>query len=609
VTPPLRSLLVFALGLALGAGAAWLLPQRTPAPLNSSSRPTTPATSLPPPAPALLLPPLLAPAEADEALAAYLALPPLAKDAPAPELAERLARLQALLTLLPDTHLPPLLSALATRTGGPEGRLRRLAFDIWVERDAPAAAHWALALTPGEALNAPTRSRLIVHATLAWARADFPAAWDWTRQLTDPALKKSLLPPLLAHLSASDPDQALSLAAASADDETRGLAELAIFDALAKTDPATALRRLGPILLTRRGIDWQVRGALVRWISQDPASAIDWALAQPPPHDDPHRALLAQIVWELPNTPAAVRPFLDVLARRDDIPFKDEAIRNLVGTWINQDAPAALAYLDTIPDTARRSEALARALAYLQPKAFDQLLALARRLPASEERDHLVSEHLATWVKKDPDAALAWLAANPHPALAAASAHVEAILVGQLAATDPQAALARWQALPADAPRAQISTELATAWAKNDPVAATRWFTDQISSSPGASPHFGDLAQVAAPWVAKDPAAYAEWALSQPEGPRRNQALSALTADYLRYWLYARPEAESPPRAAHADNLSRIADPSLREAALHTHLFHWVRSDRRAARAWLESTDALSPEAVARLLTLDESSR
>lgn len=606
-----RVFLPLAAGLLLGSGTAWSVHHlRSSSPVRGASAaapsvaPSASPTNIP--TPSLTLPGPLADAEADAALDAFLALPPLAKDAPAPEVEDRIARLHALLTLLPDSRFDRLFAALATRLGDAEARVRRVAFEIWCERAAPSAARWALSIAPGEAINAAARSRYLTQAATAWARDDFASAWAWAGSIADAKLRQSLLPGLLAQLASTDPQKALALLP-SGDEELARAARSSIFQTWATRDPAAAILSMAASLLDERGQEWPVRQALIKWGAKDPKAAIAWAAAQPPADGESYRSLLANIGWSLTDNPEAVRPFVDALLDHGDFAGRAGALQNIVGSWIRNDPKATVAWLDTVPDVALRSDLAARAFAYLEPGKPDQLLALAQRLPSAEARDEALAQHLTSWAKKDPDATLAWLADNPAPELAAASRKVEGVLLGTLAASDPQAALARWQTLPADAPRAEIASQLALSWAKSDPAAAARWFAQQLpadfSKNPAYAQQSHELGRIASGWATRDPVGYAEWTQSLPEGLARNQALNALSGGY---WMYDSQESDPPPRAGYANQLAQIKDATLRDRVLVSHLSRWIKSDRQAARAWIDSNDALSPEAAARILAADD---
>ncbi len=593
-------LLPLCAGLALGsAGARALLrvaPDSAGATLSAS-----PATYLNA-APTLILPQLLAGAEADAALAAYLALPALPDNFPATETQERLARLHALLTLLPTAHIDRLLTALATHPGRGSGQLRRAAFEIWTERDAPAAARWAAAVVPGETLNTNERSRLITQAALAWARDDFSTAYAWVSAIPDAPFGRDLANRLLAQLAATDPRQALALSQAGGDEFFRAT-QVGVFRAWAKHDPAAAVRALGPSLLAEQSHD--VHNALATWAARDPSSALDWIIAQPvAPDNNSH--LLNNVGWSLANSPAAVRPFIELLMSRETVPNRSTEVQNLFAAWARKDTRGALAWIGTITDVAQRSDLVEQSLNRIDQNRPDDFLTFARLLPASADRDEKISTRLATWAEADPNAALAWLSKNNAPELATFARKIEGTLIATLAKTDPAAAVARWQSLPADAAQGETAAKLATHWARTDPAAATRWFASLIPADPlkyRTDPHLSfSLQSIATHWARQDPLGLLKWSESLPTDSQREMVINSFAHISANY---SDREPDPPPRASFANQLAQIQDPAIRERTLSSHLSHWLRSDLKAAQAWIESSEALSPETAARLLTQD----
>ena len=188
--------------------------------------------------------------------------------------------------------------------------------------------------------------------------------------------------------------------------------------------------------------------------------------------------------------------------------------------------------------------------------------------------------------------------------MAAASRQVESTLIASLATTDAQAAVARWQALPADADRDGAARLIAANWSKTDPAAATRWIFDRtVASAPAGSDSMHQMLGTAANWARSDPLAFVEWAQSLADENQRSLALGTIGQEHFWDPDGYQNRADPPPRAAYAEKLARIPDEALRESTLTNHLRTWMRSDLQAARAWIENTDALSPEAAARLLT------
>ncbi|MEY4489404.1 MAG: hypothetical protein RIQ79_1912 [Verrucomicrobiota bacterium] len=620
-------LLPLCLGLAVGASASWVLrplvrpPAPAPAPPPISASP--PPSALRPfsPSALLLLPPRLAGPDADAALDSYLALPPLAAKAPRADIAERSGRLRALLTLLPTSSLDRLFAALATRTGDAEGQLRRLAFDVWVERDAPAAALWAAALVPGEAINAQARSRYLTQAARAWARRDFDSAYTWASTLPDSALRKSVSGDLLARLAATDPTRALALARAGGE-EFLAATQRDIFNAWAKNNPSAAILALGAPLLADNQGRWRVAEMLGKWAVSDPQAAFAWLDTQSGLDPDTLRNTLWSLVNQVANNDKTsdLRPFADVLATRAQAGQGQRQLSDLLRSWSARDTPAALAWLDSIPDVALRNDLLAEAASNYSSDAPEKSIPLALRLPPGPLRDNALANTLGHWADDNPDAALAWLRAHDDPSLTAVAERIQGQLLGKLAANDPAAALARWQNLPANEARITAAPGIAKAWAKSDPAAAARWISAQLPELPNIGPadfgklspkeqadlqqkfmsyqgHFEVLQSTLSTWSRTDPAAAVAWAEGLTSPMLKEGLLMNMAQSYGPY------DADTPDRAVRADQIAAITEPAIRDRVLAPHLENWLRSDLKAAREWIDTHDALSPEKAAELLT------
>jgi hypothetical protein len=265
-----------------------------------------------------------------------------------------------------------------------------------------------------------------------------------------------------------------------------------------------------------------------------------------------------------------------------------------------------MVWLDTVTDVALRSDLIDQTLGYIPQDKPDDLMRQIKKLPASTERDQRISSHFSSWADDDPNAALAWLKQHDEPELATARRQIEGMQISNLAQTDLHAALARWQSLPADAMRNDVSGQIATTWAKTDPAAATRWLAQQMPPSPEIQfanrQNASQILTVASRWAHQDPLAYLTWSETLSNEALRSSAAEVLMYNYTE-------NSDPPPRATYASQLARIQDPALRERVLTWHLSEWLSTDVRAARAWIESNDAISPEAAAKLLTQTESSR
>ncbi len=613
----MRSATVLLAVLVLGS-AAWLFLSRgTPSSSSAATSASAPRISardstLPARAPASA-PSLQSASAALEAWLASALVP-----APPAEFFKRSESLRALLRDLPDALFPRLLSALAGAAGDDPRLLRPIVFEAWLGRAPADAARWASACPLAVTFDAAERARFCLQAASAWAALDFAAAYAWADTLSDPDSRQRCLRSALARLAETDPHRAVALA------DERGpefldAARRELLRAWCKKAPADAMLALGATLVGDDKHRTALQEGLVAWAAVDAAAAYSWltSLDQIPSRDATLQ--MASAIRKLPDPRSA----LDALARATGLPAQAELVRDIVKTWAFREPAAALDWLDAAPSTADKIGMLGQirpnlADAGQAARYFDSAL----RLPPGPALDKLLAPSLAAWAESAPDAALAWLQSQgEHPALAGASVQVESVFLGALAASDPAAAVSRWQTLPDGESRADALPRIATAWAKTDPAAAARWLGASAPPVPkelerkmtilteleqvlgpgdthldGMPDHLAQtrsaLANAAAAWSRQDPLAALRWAETLPDPNYRLAAISALGSR----------SAEAPDPAAHAAYLEQIRDPALRKAALDPHLRHWLGSDAPAARAWLEAHDLFSETEAAALI-------
>ncbi len=550
----------------------------------------------------LLHPSRLAPADADAALAAYLALPPLAADSLETETAARAKLLRDLIVTLPPTSFQRLLAATASRRGTPEARLRRLAFTAWLELDAPAAAHWIASQAPGPGIDDKARRNLASDAALAWAASSFASAYEWAASLSD--LRDPLLRALLASLASTAPERALALARDRGDAFFLSVRR-EIFTAWSKNDPASAVRALGAAIVEPgpNGDNWELTTALAKWGCADPAGSLDWLLAQTHLSPEDNQELLRRLVSRAGNagSPALLA---DTLRTHRGIINPVEPLGSLLNSWAETDPTAALAWLDKLPDAQERAGLLDRSLGMWSSVRPEANLALALHLDPGPGRAHEVRKVLERWHDEYPEAALAWLRAQTDPDLTPLLAPLESRALADVARADPAAAVSRWASLPAGPARTSTASAIASAWGERDPAAAALWWLKQQSPSfdPArlAEPFARDqtLTLLLANWGRRDPDALLQWAEDQ-KASAPNLGVHAIRALYQDF---VDDDIDAPDAPATAARLARIADRYPNLMLLENHLRGWSYHDPAGARAWLDAKESIPPEQAARIL-------
>ncbi len=563
---------LFSLGLLLGGSAVWF-----------GLRPADPAPAIP-----VVSGPVVVPAwswrdsagpavlSADTAAAAITAWLDLhGPDGSPAGFALRADSLRALLVRLPVAEFPRLLTPLAKDLrASDERRLRQIAFDAWLGRDPAAAARWA-------ATSGRDTIELARQAVRAWARLDAAAAAEWACALRDEKIAHALAGEALGILAEGDSARALSLAATQGQDFLDKILPTLIAP-LAKADPAAALRTYGPRLWKKGRGFWELREPLAAWTARDPAAALAWIVAQPRSSDGELSNWLGNLADG--KNPAALA---SAIASVPGLPSRQASLGQLLFSWGTAEPEKAIAWLDSLPDRDLRTVLLEQASHMTYTEHPERSLPLALAMPEGASRTERLSDLLGQWAKRDPSAALAWLRGHDEPGVAAASSAAHAEILGTIARDEPATALAEWKALPEGATKQAALTPIATAWAQTDPGAALQWLGEQEAAYKQRSFHDALIYS----WAQKDPLAALRWAESQPK-EMQTAWLGALAGTWQ----------EKANRAATADLYAQIQEPALRSSTLMTHLLEWLGKDPAAAKTWLESHDALSPEQTAALL-------
>lgn len=145
---------------------------------------------------------------------------------------------------------------------------------------------------------------------------------------------------------------------------------------------------------------------------------------------------------------------------------------------------------------------------------------------------------------------------------------------------DPQKWLAR-VALAPEARRADLTSNVAAAWAARAPEEAVAW----VTTLPDDTTRSSALAAVASGWIAKDAYGASEWITTFPAGPDKDRAADALV----------KAIAMDSPEEAWQWTLS-IADPALRANSVLQSLTAMQKRDPVTARQWLESAPVSAQE-------------
>lgn len=571
------------LGLLLGGSATWFALRPPAADASAALAPAAPVTLAAWSWRDSGTPPLLARNSATSAVSAWLAL--RGPDGRPADYATRVASLRALLLQLPADAFPRLVEGLSRSGQDDDLRLRRIAFSAWTTHDAPAATLWAVA--QGE-----KSYNLAGEALGAWSAKDAAAAATWACSLSDDKLARRFAGQALATLAEKDPNRALALAR-SRDDAFREAVLASVLRSLGKNDPAGTLRTFAPELWKNGRGFYSLQGLISSWAKKDAPAAIAWLLAQPRSGNGNIANWFSNLG---DNSPASRRALADAIIAAPGVTNRASIMRDIILNWGSSNADDLSAWLRQLPDPDLRISLLESASSITYSDNPERSLPIALAMPEGANRAHRVSELLGSWAKINSDAALEWMHKHAgEPGVDEASYVVHGALLGEIAKDDPQAAIAELKNLSDPKARFAAASAIAKAWGTHDPAAALQWLGEQKDAANNRS--YGGDHELLRRWAKTEPEAALRWiedkVASSPE-------IKGMTAYYLE--SLAGDWNEKAPRATTADLYAKIKDPALRVETLTRHVKEWLTKDPDAARAWVETNPALTPEQRTKIL-------
>lgn len=376
--------------------------------------------------------------------------------------------------------------------------------------------------------------------------------------------------------------------------------------------------------------DGLIRSLYAAWAAIDPNAA--WKAAMTDPSDRGKGLLLGAVAGELAKTnPKAA---IDLAMSLGMGGKRSSVLNNVFSNWSVVDVSAAIVYANAHPDLSVESFNYITGLNRLAETDPLKAANLAISVKDETRRNGLISSLIASWVERDPSAALKWAQTQTNPQL---RQDATAAAVGAWAKLDPAAALSFVQAI-SDGPTRISSFKKAWGdWFRNDPNAAasylattkdeklldsvsfefsyyseglsdneraallarmpegkskddvTQKMTDlqirrgkynealaMLNVMPDSSARDRNVAQLGQAWAKTDIAAATAWLKLQPNSTDRDLALAG----------YAATLARSDPLAA-INWVNTIPDQKLRAGAMKNVAQRWYQSDPVKADAWM----------------------
>ena len=435
-------------------------------------------------------------------------------------------------------------------------------FARWAEID-PAAATAYANLLPKSANAGELRRKALGF----WAEKDFPAALAWAKALEVGDTRNSSLAAVAGALAKTDPAAALKLVADNFNRREAANAysnvfaawaennyDAALTAALAIEDPQIRTRALQATLGKRVDADprgvlevvktsrsqdlrWNVADrAMERWLERDFTAARDYALTLPA--GELRQAMLQSVAREMTRRdPADALTWVQAITNESD---RDEALESLFSTWAGRDSAAALAAAKALPEGQLRSTALSQMAQSLIDIDVTAALAAIGELPPGQARQNATQNIAYQWARIDPKAAATWMLANAQQDQPWSLQQV----MYQWTRTDPDGALEWAAALPEGQQKGQVIGVALGQMARGDVTHAAELIANLPAESQRAA-----VGNFTANWASRDPGAAAKWA-------------------------------------------AELADPEAQASAFGTLAMQWAQRDAAAATKWLEKLPA-----------------
>jgi hypothetical protein len=390
---------------------------------------------------------------------------------------------------------PNPVTAAALAAALPPGSERDRAIEevsrAWENKDPPAAINWLLSL--------PNHETSLINLFQQIVNYQPDLVMSYLDKIPELAQDTGLIEEISTALATSttpdfNPNTALDLANRIPAGATYSVTINNIFSNLSFLDPSTAAGLLDKITDPRTRQE-QITTLATNWGAEDPVSAVawanslmgadagsrnvvlqkvisSWATVDPASaaayiQNSPNSEALLSIAPEIAQTWVSPAP-LNLSSSRPQSPYESSP-----EAWTGSDPQAALAWVNTLPDSDAKNQALNNVLVVMAAANFTGAWDDAANLPDSANRNSILTN-----------------------------------LVGAEVSHDPEQAAAAIAQLPTDATQVSAATTVATTWIQQDPVAATDW----INSLPEGGVRDASVQPLIASLASQSPASAVTWA-------------------------------------------------------------------------------------------------
>jgi len=250
-----------------------------------------------------------------------------------------------------------------------------------------------------------------------------------------------------------------------------------------------------------------------------------------------------------------------------DFPFVGQILAGTIGKeWVRQDSAAALAWARSLPEN-QQGGAYVGVLGTLAGTDPAAAAALAAQLDPGGARRNVIGDIAESWARKSPQAALDWARSLGDDDGRTATRQA----LGGWALTEPAAAAAYLDQLPAADVDGELLKTVAGPWTSQAPATAATW----LSARPEGDGKNQAMGDVMWNWTKQNPVEASTWLHDQPSGPARDAGINGL----------ALATFDNDPEGALTWAAS-ISDEKTRADSLAIGLGAWSKKDAAAAAAW-----------------------
>lgn len=409
----------------------------------------------------------------------------------------------------------------------------------------------------------------------AWTKTNAPAAFAWSRELTNVSVRPAALAQTIPALAAVSATNALvafdwlqnpTNSAALPTGSFRDVAITGLFSNWAAKDLEAAANasqqwpeaatnaRIADLILSQR-------------ISNDPAAA--GSVITNLPTGDARKLRIAELARSWAATDAS-----NALEWAESLPVESDrslAVRFVVERWLETDLAAATNWVAGLPEEKKNAKLLQLAETWAQ-KDVRGLADLAFALPGGDVQTQLLTEAVRALAINDFSATVALLQRLTNNA--ALRQQLLEQTAGRTTASQLQPAAEFIAGLPGDEDQVAAIKGLISKWESVAPEAALTW----LRAFPETNAQPAQVEFVLNSWAQREPAAVAQWLANQPS----DSTTAAMFAAFLEGAAVKYPEFA-------AQWTQSLTDEPRRQKSQVQLAKEWLKHDATAAHLWIES--------------------